>query len=151
MRGVSPSVSSGKSNNNIPTSQLKQVNSGSNLVGSLQRSNSGLLQRGSSGNSLTGNAMSFVMQQRQVQERQIKASASKQDILENREYVRTISTVDDLEEEFSGYGSDPDEVLELTEQDMDDMFDDLITSSSLPQIDLQLAPMLIKGYNIATI
>ena len=29
---------------------------------------------------------------------------------------------------------------------MDDMFDELITPNMIPQIDIQLAPMIISGY-----
>lgn len=116
---------------------------------------SGLLQRGHSASKMTGKTMSFVLRQKQVQEKQLAAAAtafsrhaSARSNGSEEEYCRTLSGGDDVDEELSKYSSELDDVVVMGDDDMEDMFNELITPNVIPQIDLQLAPMIINGHGI---
>lgn len=71
---------------------------------------SGLLQRGNSASKMTGKTMSFVLRQKQVQEKQLAAASSlhrkfsyRSNGSSDEEYCRTLSGGDDVDEELSKY------------------------------------------------
>lgn len=93
------------------TRAMARHNSGRGLQ---KDSASGLLQRGNSASMLTGKTMSFVLRQKQMQEKQLTAMSRKNSMRSNGSdedgYCRTLSSGEDVDDELSKYSADLDEV-----------------------------------------
>jgi hypothetical protein len=67
-----------------------------------------------------------------------------------QDYVRTISSSEDLDQEISSYGSD-DEVAVLDETGLNSVFAEITSAklSSNLKVDVQLAPMILNRCAVA--
>jgi serine/threonine protein kinase/CRP-like cAMP-binding protein len=109
-----------------------------------------IITKSSSSRSLKGAAETFLSQQKHKMfrhsDRDLKRSLSVKST--SKEYYRTISSSDELDQEISHYSGSDDEVIQLDDVEIDDLFEDLGKKSLNSEMDLQFAPMLLNEKNI---